>query len=249
MTVLTQVAGGSSSSSSTSSSSFGASDYAQELIFDTLVYDAPRRTSPTTDARPDIVTAPSSRLAGSTDPSTLPAPAAKAAAERMYQRATTPRTLVANLTISGQPLVPPPPPTSASDDDGSYAILDTSSRPFDMGSSMSHVDGALYEGTRNALMRPRGVKGQPLGVAVVGGDTDPLGPVVRGILARMGYSVRDESELGQEWVAYANPAVARAAPRNSDWVQASSAPSSLAGGWARSVVIGVGIVLASGMWI
>ncbi|KAI8826862.1 uncharacterized protein EV422DRAFT_593381 [Fimicolochytrium jonesii] len=66
-----------------------------------------------------------------------------------------------------------------------YALLYTPAR-YSPGSTMSHVDNAVYSGTREVLMRAFGTSG--VGLDGYRPRGEPIGEVVQGVLAAMGYA-------------------------------------------------------------
>jgi hypothetical protein len=85
---------------------------------------------------------------------------------------------------------------------GSPITLETSFNPFASGSSLNHVDGALYLSTQDFLMRYSTPKGKTLQQLVddygTTGDKTygPFGPGLRYILGGIGYRIRGGIPLG-----------------------------------------------------
>ena len=94
---------------------------------------------------------------------------------------------------------------------GPLITLETSFVPFASGSSLNHVDSALYMSTQDFLMRYSTPPGKTLQQLIddygTTGDTiyGPFGPGLRYILAGIGYSVRGGIPLGGSHV---NPSTA-----------------------------------------
>ncbi|KAI9188679.1 hypothetical protein H9P43_000100 [Blastocladiella emersonii ATCC 22665] len=210
------------------------SPFAQPLLFDTLVFDVPRRRSLLASLAAIARTQPAAFP--STPPPTDPGVDAAAG---LYMRATTARTFAVASDASGaHPL----------------AVLETAFAPFAPGSSLSHVDQALYTGTRNALMRARASRGKTLGEVV--DASDPLGPVVRGVLAALGYTVRSvggasgaEMALRAEdenWTAQANPQALARPPDGAPWVLAATSAATVdARGTVAAMVVPLLALLAA----
>ena len=116
----------------------------------------------------------------------------------MAANATTPRAVQQSI-----PLRMPSKSTQQTDFPvGPPLTLETSLKPFTRGSSLNHVDGALYLSTGDFLMRHSTPMGKTLQqfCADYGDSSDPLygpfGPGLRYVLAGIGYRVRGGVPLG-----------------------------------------------------